>query len=74
MKKYEAEYCQSPHKYAVIGFDIVYDLLNRMDENKNIVNHLESATSQLATKFKYQKLPSGSYENVGVRVIRYTKF
>ncbi len=74
LKRYEDEYCQSPPKYAVIGFDIVYDLISRMSENKNITSNLVGrSTTQLATKFEYEKLPSNSYENTGVRIIRYTK-
>ncbi len=74
LKYYEKEYCQSPPKFAVIGFDIVYDLLTRMDDEHNVTNHLVGQnTTQLATKFEYERLPSSSFVNKGVRVVRYTK-
>ncbi len=73
LERYEEEYCQSPPKYAVIGFDIVYDMVSRLGEEKNVMNNMKDKSTQLATSYQYEKLPSESYENVGVRIVRYKK-
>ncbi len=57
LKRYEKEYCQSPPKYAVMGFDIVYDLISRFDNEKKLMTNLDAGSTQLETKYEFQRLP-----------------
>lgn len=68
---YKAKYCKSPSKYAVIGFDVVNDMLSRENKKGEIFKQMNKVQTQLATKFEFVKSKSnGAYVNTGYRVIR----
>ncbi len=73
---YKAKYCKTPSKYAVVGFDIVNDMLSRENKKGEIFKQMGQTQTQLATKFEFQRIkPNGAYVNVGYRVVRlYHKF
>jgi len=69
LNKFMDTYCVTPNEYQQIGFDILYDLVDRMNQKGDVLNSLNSDKTRLATKFDYQK--SGkAYVNDAVRVVR----
>ena len=67
---YKKKYCKSPSKYAVIGFDVVNDMLARENKKGEIYKQMNKVQTQLATKFEFEKTKSGAYVNKGYRVVR----
>ncbi|MDY3547926.1 LysM peptidoglycan-binding domain-containing protein [Riemerella anatipestifer] len=68
---YKAKYCKIPSKYAIVGFDIVNDMLSRENKKGEIFKQMGQTQTQLATKFEFQRIkPNGAYVNVGYRVVR----
>ena len=67
---YQKKYCKSPSKYAVIGFDVVNDMLSRENKKGEIFKQMNKVQTQLATKFEFEKTKSGAYVNKGYRVVR----
>lgn len=68
---YKTKYCKNPGKYAVIGFDVVNDMLSRENKKGEIFKQINKVQTQLATKFEFVRSQSnGAYVNTGFRVIR----
>jgi len=68
---YKAKYCKTPGKYAIIGFDVVNDMLTRENKRGEIFKQINKVQTQLATKFEFARTKSnGAYINKGFRVIR----
>ena len=68
---YKAKYCKAPGKYAVIGFDVMNDMLTRENKKGEIFKQMNKVQTQLATKFEFVKSKTnGAYVNTGFRVIR----
>ncbi|WP_245168957.1 LysM peptidoglycan-binding domain-containing protein [Chryseobacterium sp. RR2-3-20] len=68
---YKAKYCKTPGKYAIIGFDVVNDMLTRENKRGEIFKQINKVQTQLATKFEFVRTKSnGAYINKGFRVIR----
>lgn len=68
---YNKKYCKTPTKYAVIGFDIVSDMLSRENTKGEVFKRMKDAQTQLATKFEFKRVKSGgAYVNIGYRVVR----
>ena len=67
---YKEKYCKTPSKYAVIGFDVVNDMLSRENKKGEIFKQMNKVQTQLATKFEFEKSKSGAYVNKGYRVVR----
>ena len=67
---YQKKYCKTPSKYAVIGFDIVNDMLSRENKKGEIFKQMNKVQTQLATKFEFEKTKTGAYVNKGYRVVR----
>ncbi len=68
---YKSKYCKTPPKYAIIGFDIVNDMLTRENKKGEIFRQINKVQTQLATKFEFVKAKAnGAYVNTGYRVIR----
>ena len=71
LSNYKQKYCKTPSKYAVIGFDIVNDVLSRENKKGEIFKQMGKSQTQLATKFEYARTQNnGAYINTGVRLIR----
>lgn len=69
IQKFLDLYCEIPNEYRQLGFDTLYDLVDRMNTRGDVLNNMGSEKTHLATKFKYVK--SGkAFVNTGVRVIR----
>lgn len=68
---YKAKYCKAPGKYAIIGFDVMNDMLTRENKKGEILKQMNKVQTQLATKFEFVKSKTnGAYVNTGFRVIR----
>lgn len=68
---YKSKYCKTPPKYAIIGFDVVNDMLTRENRKGEIFRQMNKVQTQLATKFEFVKSKAnGAYVNTGYRVIR----
>lgn len=68
---YKGKYCKTPSKYAVIGFDVMNDMLTRENKKGEIFKQIGKTQTQLATKFEFVKAkPNGAYINNGYRVVR----
>ena len=67
---YKKKYCKTPSKYAVIGFDVVNDMLSRENNKGELFKQMGKAQTQLATKFEFVKSKEGAYVNQGYRVVR----
>lgn len=69
LNKFMDVYCLMPNEYQQIGFDIVYDLGERMNASGDILNALNTEQTRLSTKFQYEKVGRG-YVNQSVRTLR----
>ncbi|MCB9202236.1 MAG: LysM peptidoglycan-binding domain-containing protein [Flavobacteriales bacterium] len=68
--KFKDRYCKLPSKYSVIGFDVTYDFITRMQDEKGSLD-MKSITTQLASRFDFiKKESSGAYLNKGFRLVR----
>lgn len=71
MADFKQSYCvSSPSKYGQIGYDITYDIVDRMNANGDLLPYLRGSKTRLSTKFDYQKIKGGAYLNKGVRLIK----
>lgn len=71
LSDYKEKYCKTPPKYAIIGFDVVNDILSRENKNGEVFKQIGKVQTQLATKFEYVRAkPNGAYINNGYRVVR----
>ena len=61
-----------PNQYAVRGFDLTFDTLLRLSQNKTFEQSMnEDATEQIESKFDYAKKLSGGYANNGIYILYY---
>ena len=61
-----------PNQYAVRGFDITFDTLLRLAQEKTFEETINDfATEQVENKFDYNKRISGGYINKGVYILKY---
>ncbi len=68
---YRDKYCKTPSKYAVIGFDVVNDMLMRENTKGEIFKQISKPQTQLATKFEFSRVQrNGAYINTGYRIVR----
>ena len=70
LESYKKQYCKSPSKYAVVGFDVVNDMLSRENSKGELFKQMSKTQTQLATKFEFIKSKEGAYINTGCRVVR----
>jgi len=69
LQEFMDNYCIMPNEYQQLGFDIFYDLVDRMNARGDVLNSLDSEQTRLSTKFSYQK-EGKAYINNAVRVVR----
>lgn len=70
LRAFEDKYCQKPTKYMAIGYDVVYDVVDRMDKNGRI-SDIKRSETRLSSKFGYDKVDNGNAKiNKEIRVIR----
>lgn len=69
LEEFMNHYCLTPTEYQKIGYDILYDLVDRMNDKGDVLNSLNDEQTRLSTKFRYVK-KNKAYVNEAVRVIR----
>ncbi|AWA30848.1 peptidoglycan-binding protein [Flavobacterium magnum] len=61
-----------PNQYAIRGFDVVFDAMLRLSQEKSFMETVETTSSdQVENRFDYEKLPSGTYMNKGFYILYY---
>lgn len=60
-----------PNQYAVRGFDLTFDTLIRLAQDKDFEDTLEDASEQIENRFDYAKKVSGGYTNNGIYILYY---
>lgn len=71
-QKYRKENKVYPSSFATRGFDVTFDTLMRMAQDKTFQETMESAaTEQVENRFEYYKKEDGSYTNKGVYILYY---
>jgi LysM repeat protein len=61
-----------PNQFAMRGFDLTFDTLLRLSQDKNFQETSENvATEQIENKFNYTKNSSESYSNKGIYIVYY---
>ena len=61
-----------PSTYATRGFDITFDTMMRLSQDKSYQETVETlATEQVDNKFEYYKKEDGGYTNKGVYILYY---
>lgn len=62
----------SPSDFATRGFDVTFDTMMRLAQNKSFEETVNSTiTQQLENKFEYSKKEEGGYTNKGVYILYY---
>ena len=63
-----------PNQYATRGFDITFDTMLRLSQDKNFEETItEVSTEQVENKFDYRPRAEGGYINKGVYILQYNK-
>lgn len=61
-----------PNQYATRGFDVTFDALLRLSQEKSFEETIyDDATEGVENKFNYNKNPAGGYTNRGVYILYY---
>jgi LysM repeat protein len=71
-KAYRKKNNAFPSKYAIRGFDVTYDILARIASNNYLAEGIISGkSSRISSVFNYAIIPSGSFENNDLFLIKY---
>ena len=71
-KEYKKKNKIGPTNYAFRGFDLTFDTLMRLAQDKNFQETADSfATEQIINRFEYYKNEVGSYINNGIYILYY---
>jgi hypothetical protein len=60
-----------PNQYAVRGFDVTFDTMLRLAQEKPFAETLDVASEQVESKFDYDKKLSGGFTNNGIYILYY---
>lgn len=61
-----------PNQFATRGFDVTFDILLRLNQEKPIMETFEElASEQVESEFNYVQNPDGGYTNKGVHILYY---
>ena len=62
----------TPSDYATRGFDVTFDVIIRLMQNKSFEETVNAtSTQQFKNKFEYYKKDGGGYVNKGVYILYY---
>jgi LysM repeat protein len=71
-KAYKKKNRVLPNQYAVRGFDITFDTMLRLSQEKSFEESTQSSvTEQVESKFDYAKKVMGGYVNKGIYILYY---
>jgi len=59
----------TPSKYAIKGFDITYDILMRLVQDRDLI--YQGSSERLASRFKFIENTSGGIINQGIFIIKF---
>ncbi len=68
---YKNTYGVLPNRYAVRGFDVVYDILLRLSVAETIFDAYQYPTQYVENKFKYTKKMFSGYQNEACYILKY---
>lgn len=72
MQSYRKKNKVNPSTYAIRGFDITFDTMMRLSQDKTYQETAETMiTEQVESKFEYHKKDEGGYVNKGVYILYY---
>nr|WP_315257368.1 LysM peptidoglycan-binding domain-containing protein [uncultured Flavobacterium sp.] len=72
MQSYRKKNKVNPSTYAIRGFDITFDTMMRLSQDKTYQETAETMiTEQVESKFEYHKKEEGGYVNKGVYILYY---
>ena len=60
-----------PNQYAIRGFDVTFDTMLRLAQEKPFEETLDVATEQIESKFDYNKKVTSGYVNDGIYILYY---
>jgi hypothetical protein len=60
-----------PNQYATRGFDVTFDTMMRLAQEKAFEETLDIATEQVESKFDYNKKVTSGYVNDGIYILYY---
>jgi LysM repeat protein len=71
-KEYRKDNKIAPSTYATRGFDVTFDTMMRLSQDKSYQETADSiATEQVDNKFEYYKKADGGYTNKGIYILYY---
>ncbi|MGV0829729.1 LysM peptidoglycan-binding domain-containing protein [Empedobacter brevis] len=74
IKDFKEVYCEFPTRYEQLGYDVTYDIVDRMNNKGDVTNNISSENTRLASKFAYKKLSGNkAYTNDASRIVRLPK-
>ncbi|QTV06945.1 LysM peptidoglycan-binding domain-containing protein [Faecalibacter bovis] len=74
LKDFADVYCYLPKRAEQLGFDTVFDIVDRMNSKGDFLNNVSAENTRLATKFAYKRVGnSKAYANDSARLIRLPK-
>lgn len=74
IKDFKTAYCNVPNRMEQMGYDTVYDIVDRMNSKGDFLNNIFEENTRLSTKIAYKKVDkSKAYANDSARLIRLPK-
>ena len=74
LKDFKDVYCNIPTRAEQLGYDTVYDIVDRMNSKGDFLNNVSAENTRLSTKFAYKRVGnSKAYANDSARLIRLPK-
>lgn len=67
---YRSKYKSNPTQFAIRGFDLTIDLVNRLATNENEKDLFQGETNGLENRFKYEATKTGT-RNSGIYILQY---
>lgn len=67
---YRSKYKSNPTQFAIRGFDLTIDLVNRLATNENEKELFQGETNGLENRFKYENTKTGA-RNSGIYILQY---
>lgn len=74
LKDFKDVYCEFPTRYEQIGYDVTYDIVDRMNNKGDVTNNITTEYTRVASKFAYKKARgSKAFTNDASRIVRLPK-
>lgn len=74
LKDFKDVYCEFPTRYEQIGYDVTYDIVDRMNNKGDVTNNITTEYTRVASKFAYKKASgSKAFTNDASRIVRLPK-